>query len=92
MELNNPDDLEEKLAKTSKALFNTAFKAAFVARMILESRRHQKKRSARRALVPRDSFDDEINDIIELIHLWINSGLDADFYQYAFPDDMTQTG
>jgi hypothetical protein len=43
-----------------------------------------------RTPIPRSSFDSEINDIIELVHLWIHSELDLDFYQNVFPSNMNQ--
>jgi hypothetical protein len=82
MELNSHNDLEEKLAKPSRSLLYTAFKAAFVARMVFESGRYKKNQLASRTVVSRSPFGNEINDIIDLVRLWINSGLDADFYQY----------
>jgi hypothetical protein len=39
--------------------------------------------------IPRSSFNEKINDIIDLVYLWINSGLEADFYKDAFPSDAT---
>jgi hypothetical protein len=40
--------------------------------------------------VARKSFDDEVNDVLEVIQLWINSEFDAHFYKEAFPGDMGQ--
>jgi hypothetical protein len=89
--VNSPSDLKEKLAKPLQSLLYTAFKAAFVARQVWESRRFKKNQLIIQTTIPRSSFDNEINDIIELIHLWIHSGLEAGFYRNAFPGNITQT-
>jgi hypothetical protein len=88
---NNSHAIISKLAKPSQSLLYTAFKTAFVVTQVWDYTQEKSKQLMVRTPIPRNSFDDEINDIIELVHLWINSGLDADFYKNAFPGEMTRT-
>ncbi|PMD29579.1 hypothetical protein L207DRAFT_642337 [Hyaloscypha variabilis F] len=76
----------------SSLLLYTAFRMAFLATQTQskqQGRPHTQLIS--RKPISRDSFDDEINDAIDSVYLWINSGLDSDFYRQAFPGDVAET-
>lgn len=82
-------DLKGKLSNTLQFLLYTAFRAAFLAIKVCGSRNDKKRQLSMKKPIPRSSFDEEINDIFELVHLWVSSGLEADFYTDAFPSDTT---
>lgn len=76
----------------SPLLMYTAFKTAFVANRLWKSK--WDKSGSQFSItkpIPRNSFDGEINDAMDLVHLWLASGLDADFYKAAFPGDTAKT-
>jgi len=87
--MSRPDQLKKNISDTSQSLLFTAFQAAFIAINACKSGKIKIKKLSLETPLPRSSFDEEINDILELVHLWLNSGLEADFYKDAFPSDTT---
>jgi hypothetical protein len=88
-EMSRPDQLKKNISDKSQSLLFTAFRAAFIAINACKSGKMKIKKLSLETPLPRSSFDEEINDILELVHLWLNSGLEADFYKDAFPSDTT---
>jgi hypothetical protein len=88
-EMSRPDQLKKNISDTSQLLLFTAFRSAFTAINTCKSGEIKTEELNLKTLLPRSSFDGEINDILELVHLWLNSGLEADFYKDAFPSDTT---
>jgi hypothetical protein len=64
-----PLDIIGIVAKLSQLLIYTAFKTAFIATQARDSRQNRSKQLMARIPIPRNSFDNEVNDIIELVHL-----------------------
>lgn len=89
MEMSRPDQLKKNISDTSQSLLFTAFRAGFIAINACKSGKIKTKELSLETPLPRSSFDEEINDILELVHLWLSSGLEADFYKDAFPSDTT---
>jgi len=85
-------DMQRKGARRSSKLLYIAFRTACYGTKS-QQRKHNKKPLQQlvvRDPVPRNSFDVEINDALELIQLWINSGFDSEVYRQAFPGDVAE--
>jgi hypothetical protein len=81
-------------SKTQKPslIMYTAFKVAFMGHNILRPNKNNSSSSlTARNPLQRNSFDNEVNDTLELAHLWLCSGFDAEFYRAAFPSEMVRT-
>ncbi|KAM3087802.1 hypothetical protein ACMFMG_001872 [Clarireedia jacksonii] len=82
----------KKRNKCSSMVMEAAFKVAF---SVKDARKHRlfvrAPLAMSRPMIIRQSFDDEINDVVDLVTLWVEGQLSADFYQDLLHDIAPKT-
>ncbi|KAI9644401.1 hypothetical protein NHQ30_007758 [Ciborinia camelliae] len=74
---------------SSPLLLYTAFKTAFVAQQMCSEQPRRRIRDVTNPIsIIRQSPDTEVNDVLDLVNLWIESGLSLEFYQDIFPGEL----